>query len=34
MSNYKRRRSALLNVIAGLEDGDVVQDEVVEIDDV
>ena len=34
MSNYKRRRSALLNVIQGLEDSDFVSDEVLELDEI
>ena len=34
MANYKRRRSALLNVIQGLEDSDVVSDDVVEMDEI
>ena len=34
MADFKRRRSALLNVIQGLEDSDVVSDEVVEMDEI
>lgn len=34
MADYKRRRSALLNVIQGLEDSDVVSDDVVEMDEI